>query len=348
MINVMKSQITNARQSIQVPEWLPGFMLLFIIAFIAKELGESFPLLGGVVIAILLGALIRNFFNVRPIYESGIQFTLKKVLKFAIILLGTSLNFLEVARIGANSIAVILAVVILGIFITVGIGKLLKIDSSLGLLIGIGTSICGATAITATKSVIDTKEIQTAYAITTIFLFNLLATFLYPWIAVWFEMSETLFGIWVGTAVHDTSSVVAIGYMYGLEAGETATTVKLVRTLFLLPLMIFLSIWAQRKATVKMESSSLRGKIKKIVPWFILGFIAMSVLNSFGVFPTGVVEGSVKLAKFLIIMVMVGVGLQVDWKKLMALGPKPLLTGLFASVFVSIVSLVMILILGVK
>ncbi len=347
MINVMKSQITNVRQSSGVLAWFPGVMLLLFVAFIAKLLGESFPLLGGVVIAILLGAFIRNFLQISSVYENGIQFTLKRVLKFAIILLGTSLNFLEVAMIGANSIAVILTVVILGIFITIGIGKLLKIDPTLGLLIGIGTSICGATAITATKSVIDTKEIQTAYAITTIFLFNLIATFLYPWIAICFNMSETLFGIWVGTAVHDTSSVVAIGYMYGIEAGETATTVKLVRTLFLLPLMVFLGIWAQRKSVIKSDSLSLAGKIKKIVPWFIVGFIGMSVLNSFGLFPSAVTEGSVNVAKFLILMVMVGVGLQVDWKKLIHLGSKPLLTGLFASVFVSILSLLMILLIGV-
>jgi uncharacterized integral membrane protein (TIGR00698 family) len=350
MLDVVKEKfILNIKIGTYTPKWFPGLTLLTIIAFIANELGHNFPLIGGVIIAILLGAFIKNGLTIHPIYEEGIKFTLKRVLKFAIILLGTSLSFAQITAIGSKSILIIFTVVILGIFLTIWFGKLLKIDETLGLLIGIGTSICGATAITATKGVVQAKEIQTAYAISTIFFFNVLATFLYPWIGQLFNMSQTMFGIWVGTAVHDTSSVVAIGYLYGNEAGETATTVKLARTLFLLPLIILVGLWMGRKNSNDTTSSTtLFEKIRVAFPWFIVGFIVMSICNSLGFFNSNLKEVMVVLAKFLILMVMVGVGMQVELKKLITVGPKPLLTGLFASVFVSIVSLLLILVLGLN
>jgi uncharacterized integral membrane protein (TIGR00698 family) len=348
MLEVVKEKfILNKKIGKYMPNWFPGLTLLAFIAFIANELGHNFPLIGGVIIAILLGAFIRNGLTIHPIYEEGIKLTLQKALKFAIILLGTSLSFAQIMDIGSKSIIIIITIVILGIFLTIWFGKLLKIDGTLGLLIGIGTSICGATAIAATKGVIKAKEIQTAYAISTIFFFNLVATFLYPWIGQLFNMSQTMFGIWVGTAVHDTSSVVAIGYLYGHDAGEIATTVKLARTLFLLPLIILIGLWMARQDTNDTTSSTtIFEKIRAAFPWFIVGFILMSIFNSLGLFNSSLKEEMVTLSKFLILMVMVGVGIQIELKKLVSVGPKPLLTGLFASICVSIVSLLIIVVLG--
>jgi len=324
--------------------YFPGIILVTIISFISKELGNVYPLVGSVVIAIFIGALIRNGFSLNEVYLKGVNFTLKRVLKVAIIILGVSLSFKEVTQIGYNAIIVVLGVVIFGILLTKLIGKLLKIDDELGLLIGIGTSICGATAITASKEVIKAKEIHTAYAISTIFLFNLIATILYPWIGHIFNMPETMFGIWDGTAVHDTSSVVAIGYMYGNESGEIATTVKLVRTMFLLPLILIISVWQTNKE-IKNKKSKI-AELKKIFPWFILGFLGMSLLNSFGFFNEGIKSSLVDIAKYLILMVMASVGLQVEIKKFLKLGAKPLITGLIASVFVSALSISLISILN--
>lgn len=347
MMEAVKKTKTGTVSNI-IPEWFPGVILLVIVAFIAQQLGKNFPLIGGTVIAIFLGVFIRNGLSVKPVYEAGIVFTQKKLLKFAIILLGTSLSIAEVLAIGGQAITIIFIVVVAGILLTIWFGKLLKVDKDLGLLIGIGTAICGATAITATKSLLDSKGVQVAYAISTIFLFNLIATLLYPVLGHAFDMDQTVFGIWAGTAVHDTSSVLAVGYMYGDEAGEVATTVKLVRTLFLIPLMLIIGIWvAKSKQESGDSSTNLSKSIIKAFPWFVIGFIAMSVLNSFGVFPDEIKEWIQSFSKFLILMVMVGVGLQVEWKKMIAQGLKPVIVGLLASVAVAVISFVFIYILVV-
>src|SRR5690606_23160848 len=331
-----------------IPDWFPGVILLVIVAFIAQQLGKNFPLIGGTVIAIFLGVFIRNGLSVKPVYEAGIVFTQKKLLKFAIILLGTSLSIAEVLAIGGQAITIIFIVVVAGILLTVWFGKLLKVDKDLGLRIGIGTAICGTTAITATKSLLDSKGVQVAYANSTIFLFNLIVPPIYPVIGHAFDMDQTVFGIWAGTAVHDTSSVLAVGYMYGDEAGEVATTVKLVRTLFLIPLMLIIGIWvAKSKQESGDSSTNLSKSIFKAFPWFVVGFIVMSVLNSFGIFPDEIKEWIQSFSKFLILMVMVGVGLQVEWKKMIAQGLKPVIVGLLASVSVAVISFVFIYILVV-
>lgn len=330
--------MNSLSQSSSAIRLLPGILIAAAVAVLATILGGYYPLLGNLLFAILIGMLIRNTIGISPTIEHGINYTVKGFLKFAVILLGVGLNLHEIATVGKQSFFIIFTSVCLGIILTVLVGKMLKLDNTLSLLIGVGTSICGATAISAVKEVVKAKENETAYAISTIVLFNLFAFFTYPIIGQFFQLSETSFGIWAGTAVHDTSSAIAVGFLYGDQAGDTATTVKLARTLFLLPLLFLLPFIIKKSAKSKVNSSIL-----KAFPWFILWFLLVSLLNTIGLIPEIVKIPLNDLSKFLITMVMAGVGMQVSLKELTKLGLKPLLTGLFASLCVGIISLIMIL-----
>ncbi|MCA1031236.1 putative sulfate exporter family transporter [Bacillus timonensis] len=323
-----------------IPGWTLGFLFLVLIAYVAKILGLYFPVIGGVIFALLIGGMIRNTMGIHHSFEVGVSFVVKRILKLAIILLGASLSFGQIIQIGNQSIIIILAVVVGGIGFTIVLGKLLKVDSLLSLMIGVGASICGATAITALKGTIQAKETQTAYAISTIFFFNIIATVTYPFLGHLLNLTALQFGIWAGTSVHDTSSVVAVGYLFGQEAGDIATTVKLVRTLFLLPILLIIPLLFLKK-----EGISKRETIIKAFPWFIVGFVAMSIVNSFGFISVPVQTVLIDIAKYFILMVMAGVGLQVDIRQLFKLGYKPLLIGLIASVIVSGISLLLIFLL---
>lgn len=315
-----------------------GIILVVVIAVVSHYLGSLFPLIGSILFAILFGLLIRNIWGVSIKYESGLKFIVSKLLKVAVVLLGVGLNLNAIVKIGQQSLWIVITSVILGIGLTYWFGRLLKLDRTLTLMIGIGTSICGATAISCVKGILEAKDDETAYAISTIVFFNLLAFFVYPIVGHIFNFDPVAFGIWAGTAVHDTSSAVAVGFAYSSEAGNVATTVKLARTLFLLPLILILPflMGGQPKGNVKQS-------LKHAFPWFIVWFLLMSVLNSFGLFPTWVQSVSSNLAKFMIVMVMAAVGLQVNIKGFVKLGFKPFLTGLFAATAVSIISLMMIL-----
>lgn len=319
-----------------VKTMIPGVLLILAISILSKILGGFFPAIGGVIFALLIGIVIRNSLNIDERYNEGIDVVVKIWLKAAIILLGATLSFRSILDIGAHSILVILFVVAGGILITLLVGKLLKIDHTLALLIGAGTSICGATAISVIKGVLHARESIVAYAISTIFFFNILATFLYPVLGQWLQLSALQLGIWAGVSIHDTSSVVAVGYLLGDDVGEVATTVKLVRTLFILPLVLAIAFIAVRKTE---GTTSLKGAF----PLFVLGFLLMS-----GAYSTGLISENISgylgtTAKFLIVMVMAGVGLQVQWKNIRSLGMKPFVAGLAASLFVGVFSLLLIL-----
>jgi len=317
---------------------LAGLIMVFLIAYVSQSVGNDIPVVGATVTAIVLGILIRNFIGVPAVFNPGVQYSLKKVLKYAIILLGTSLNLWQVFTIGGKSILAILAVVILGIFLTIYIGRLMGLTGKIPALIGVGTAICGATAIATVSPIMKSKEEETAYAITTIFVFNVIAVILYPILGSIFGMSNEIFGMWAGTAIHDTSSVVAAGFAYSNEAGGVATVVKLTRTLFLVPLAILIGIYVSMKGS-KEQGQGSKVKVSKIFPWFLLGFLGMSILNTLGLFNETVVEYVTAVSKFMILMAMASVGLGADFKEIRKIGMKPVYLGLIASVIVAVVSI---------
>ena len=326
----------DTRKSSFLPHEAWGIIIILLISLLSKGLGTLFPLIGSLLFAILIGAFLQNTMNLPEDFNPGIQFTLKILLKVAIVFLGVGLSLYDIFYIGQKALWVIFFSVSIGITVTYFVGKWMGVDKRLSLLIGIGTSICGATAISAVKGIIGAKEDETAYALSTVVFFNLIAFATYPVIGHLLHMSDLSFGIWAGTAVHDTSSAVAVGYAYGDEAGEVATTVKLARTLFLIPVMFILPFIIRKKHTGESQ-------YKKAFPWFVLLFLAVSVLHTFEMIPLTIETSLQNSSKFMIIMVMTAVGLQVRVNDIKRLGIKPLLTGLIASFTCAIISIFLIL-----
>lgn len=342
----MSTSLQNIKPKKETESLLAGIIFVLMIGIIAHIIGKVYPVIGGAVTGIIIGFLIRNFIGVPKIYEKGLDYTIKKLLKVAIVLMGFSLSFSTVINVSGSAVVVVLVSVILGLVLTYFVGRMFGLSGNLPLLIGIGTSICGATAIATTSPILKAKEEEFVYAVNTIFAFNIIAVILYPMIGQLFDLSDHVFGIWAGAAIHDTSSVVAAGYMYSDEAGGTAVIVKLLRTLMLIPLALLLAIFVSYrfKKTNQVDTGE-RVKISKIFPYFILVFVGVVLLNTFIPFPTMVSDSTNFVAKFLIIMVMTSVGLKANFKDIARIGARPFIVGLISSVIIGVVSITLILIL---
>ncbi|PAV31113.1 hypothetical protein CIL05_00185 [Virgibacillus profundi] len=332
------SFLSNWFQFSKFKKVIPGLLLVMVIALVASFFGDFIPYLNSTILAILIGAVLSNIVNLSSNLNEGISFSQKKVLKLAIILLGVSLNLWNVISIGGSALIPITVTVILGVVLTFYIGKFFGLTNNLNLLIGGGTAICGATAIATISPVLKAKEEETAYAISTIFIFNIISVIIYPIIGQILNLSDEFFGVWSGVAIHDTSSVVAAAYEYNDESGIVATVVKMTRTLFLIPLVLILGFYTSKKG----ENDNHKVSIFKIFPVFLLFFLLMSILNTLGVFSEQVVNILTVFSKFFILMAMVSIGLSLNVKKLSKLGMAPIYTGLIASVIVALVSFITI------
>ncbi|WP_159439905.1 YeiH family protein [Bacillus sinesaloumensis] len=321
---------------------LPGVALVLIIGVLANSLGKDFPLIGGAVIAIIIGILVRNFLSIPVVFMEGITYTLKTLLKVAIVLLGFGLSYASIFQLGYEAILLVVMAVITGILFTFILAKLFKLNGNIPILVALGTAICGATAIVTSSPIIRAKEEETAYAINTIFAFNVLAVLFYPLLGQIFSMSDQIFGLWAGLAIHDTSSVVAAGYSYSSTAGDTSVVIKLIRTLMLVPVTLLLSIYISMKSK---GASDNKLRISKVFPSFILFFAGAVAVNTIFSLPSSVTSVTDGIAKFLIIMVMASVGLGTDFKKIKSAGLRPLFVGLLSSVMMGILTLGIIQIL---
>ncbi len=326
---------------------LVGILMCFIIAVPAWLLGRQFPVIGGPVFGILFG-MILAFFKRPEITEKGIKFTSKYILQYSIILLGFGMNLFNVIKVGGQSLLVIVFTLSASFLTAYFVGKALKIDGKTATLIGVGTSICGGSAIAATAPVIRAEDEDVAQAISTIFLFNIIAVFLFPPLGHLLGLSDTGFGMWAGTAINDTSSVVAAGASWSSAAGNNtalafATIVKLTRTLMIVPITLVLAIYTTRKIRRENAAAGEEGSnfsVAKIFPWFVLGFVLTAILNTFLPIPDGVSEVLTDIGKFMIIMAMTGIGLNTNLKKLLTNGLKPIFLGLSCWFMVAAVSLV--------
>jgi uncharacterized integral membrane protein (TIGR00698 family) len=311
-----------------------GIVFSLILAIPAFLLGQVYPLIGGPVFGILLGIIAASF--KRPAsWESGIRFTGKKILQYAIILLGFEMNLFHVLSIGAKSFSVMIFTLLTAFVVAYFVGKLLRLDFTTTTLIGAGTAICGGSAIAAIAPVIEAKDKDIAFSISTIFLFNILAVFIFPLLGHYWGLSDTGFGMWAGTAINDTSSVVAAGYSYSNAAGSYATIVKLTRALMIVPVCLFFALLMTRR---KANNSSVQ--LAKIFPWFILWFVVASIINTIGILPDTVSQSLGSIGKFAIILAMSAIGLNTNIKTLLSNGMRPIALGLacwFAVAFVSLV-----------
>ncbi len=340
----MKSAIINSlgNDSHSGRQWrsiAPGVALAAAFTITAQSLGDSYPFIGGAAFAIIMGALIRNVFGMPNIFEKGTAFITKKMLKLAIVLLGFSLSFAKVLLVGADSLIIIATVVVTGLSLTYVIAKAFGLTGNIPFLIGIGTAVCGATAIVTTAPILRAKEEEIAYAVNTIFGFNILAILIYPVIGHWLQLSDVYFGIWAGSAIHDTSSVVAAGYIYSDEAGNTAVIVKLIRTLSLVVIAALVSLRvASKQGSSNLDGAGKRG-ITSTFPYFILVFIAVVVFNSVVSLPSFIETSTSHIAKFLILMVLASVGMCTDFRKLKSVGARPFLVGLISSLIMGSLAL---------
>ena len=340
----------------KVWKFLSGITLSVIIAAVAVFIENLLPihLIGGAVIAMFIGMIVNHFIGKNSFFASGIKFTSKKILKFAIILLGLSLNINTILHVGKMSLVVMIFTLATCFGGGYFIGKALGLNWKLSNLISAGTGICGGSAIAAIAPTIDADDSDVAYAMSATFLFDMAMIVLFPIMGRAIGMSAEAFGIWAGTAVNDTSSVVATGYAFSEAAGDFATMVKLTRTLSIIPTVLtFALIQMNLKRKEAIKSGENEKEIKtnfsftKIFPWFILGFLAMSIVASIFTIPTEIVTTTKSASKFLMVCALAAIGLNTSFKDMKKSGIKPMIHGFIISALVVIVALVVEIALGI-
>lgn len=337
-----------------VTKLLPGCALALVIAAIAKlletlEANAGLHLIGASVIALFIGMLVNHFYKPNDTTKPGIRFTSKKILKFAIILLGASLNITTVLTVGKFSLTVMLFTLATCFGLGYLIGKALGLNWKTSSLINAGTGICGGSAIAAIAPVIDATDMDVAYGLSATFLFDMVMVVVFPILGRKLGLSDAAFGLWAGTAVNDTSSVVATGYAFSEAAGDFATMVKLTRTLSIIPtVLVFaaISLRLKKKAAAGADAS-VNVNMKSVFPWFILGFLALSGLTSLGLIPGSVSSALKTLSKFLMVAALGAVGLNTDFKALCKSGARPMLHGFIISLLVVLVAIGVEYMLGI-
>ncbi len=306
-----------------------GILFSLVIGIAATWLGGIFPIVGAPVFGIVIGILVNNLTGKPAWVETGVKFAAKKLLQYAIILLGAGLSLSQVWKTGRESLCVMLVTLSVAFVSAWAFGRLLKIPGRLTALIGVGTAICGGSAIAAVSPVIEADEKEVAYSISTIFFFNIVAVLIFPPLGHLLGFSHKAFGLWAGTAINDTSSVVAAGYAFSQTAGEYATIVKLTRTTMIIPVsLLFAAFTLLRKRKAAKTADKVNYSFIRIFPWFIVGFLALSLLNTQSVISTAAAWGLSEAGKFLIVVALSAVGLSSDFKDMRKTGFKPIFLGL--------------------
>ena len=328
----------------------PGLLLCLVLAIPSWLLGRAFPIVGGPVFAILAGMMLSLLLRDRSRYQPGIAFTSKKILQYAVILLGFGLNLSEIAKVGAQSLPIICATISTSLLIAFLLCRRLSMPRNISVLVGVGSSICGGSAIAATAPVIGADDEEIAQSISVIFLFNILAALLFPTLGDIIGMSNEGFGLFAGTAINDTSSVTAAASTWDTLHNtngtvlEYATIVKLTRTLAIIPITLVLALWRTRQAKRGGNATSGSFDLRKIFPFFILFFVLASVITTVSTMAgadPGLFQPFKELSKFFIILAMAAIGLNTDLVKLIKTGGKPIIMGVCCWAGITGVSLLM-------
>ena len=324
---------------------LPGLLLAAGIAALAFAL-RHLPGLGSfspMIIAIVLGIAFHNLAGTADQAKPGVAFSMRKVLRFAIILLGLQLTASQVAEVGITGAAIIAATLVATFTFTVWLGRLIGVEQKLAELIAAGTSICGASAVIATSTVTKASDEDVAYAVACVTVFGSIAMFAYPLLPGLLQLGPHAYGLWAGASIHEIAQVVAAAFQDGQQAGEFGTVAKLTRVLMLAPVVITLSLAARQRAR---SSRATQGGTTAPMPWFVLGFIAMVGVNSLVDIPADAKTWIVALTTFLLTMALAAMGLETDIRKLRAKGLRPLFLGLAAFLFIATFSLMLVKLLG--
>jgi len=364
MIRTIRLKLDSIHKEIN-QSWL-GLQLVLGIALISRFLHGLLPegvlskSISEILIAVVLGLYIRSLIGRRDALSPGIKFSISGILRFGIILLGLRLSFQDIAATGFWALGLVFICITTALGLAYVAGRLLKIPPRLAALIGIGTAICGNSAIVATAPIIEADEEEVSFAVATITLFGLLAVIVYPLIGYLLNLPDRAFGLWSGTAVNDTSQVIAVSAIYSDIAQNYATIVKLTRNTLMAPLILLIGLIYTRLTSTKESRENLepRTKISKLVPGFVVGFIIMSLFRTVGVmlgflprntsdpgqliWAANFLNFMDGISKFVILMALSAVGLNTDLSNIKRIGVKPLLMGTFVAVLLSIISLTLI------
>jgi len=332
---------------------LPGWALMLAISLFSTLLSRQIVIgtrhpLESVTIAILVGLLLRNLFSLPTFFDPGLS-RYESALKLGIVFLGIGLSFFAVIEIGAKAITVVVLCLLIAPALFFLIGRKAGLSEKMNILVGVGTTICGSTAIAITAPLIEADRDDVAYAIGTISLFGIAAMFFLPVAARALGLNDPIFGLWAGTAIHATPQVVASGYMYSDLAGQVSTVTKLTRNMFMAPAAFLIGIWYMKK---KAKTLSKKTGYARAVPVFLFGFLALAILRSVGdgtgIVPKATWEWIVKSlnesGRFLVLIAMAGIGLNTRIRNMHKIGPGPFLVGLVASILLAIISLCLILV----
>ncbi len=337
-------------------KYIKGLLVCLAIAVPSWFLGMLFPVIGGAVIAIAAGMITAPFVKGSSALAPGIRFASKKILQWAVVLLGFGMDLSVVLATGKQSLPILLCTIAVSLLIAFLLHRLLRLPSSVSILVGVGSCVCGGSAIAATAPVIDAKDEEVAQSMSVIFFFNVLAALIFPWLGQLLGFDRTSgepFGIFAGTAVNDTSSVTAAASawdaMWGLGSAtlDTAVTVKLTRTLVIIPITLILA-WRRTRKSSENEESCVR--LGQIFPFFILYFIAASVLTTvligFGI-PASAFGPAKELSKFLIVLALAAIGLGTDFATLIRTGGKPLVMGACCWIGITVLCLFLMRVTGI-
>lgn len=317
---------------------MPGLLLTGGIAAVGFALNKVpyVSILSPLILSILLGILVRNLIGLPAGTQPGLTFSLRRVLRFAIILLGLQLTTAQIVEVGPAGVAVIVLTLVGSFLFATYVGRLMGVEPKLAQLIAAGTSICGASAVIATNTVTNAHDEDVAYAVACVTIFGSLAMFIYPQLPGLLHLDPRTYGLWAGASIHEIAQVVAATFQHGHQAGEFGTIAKLTRVGLLAPVVITLGLLAARRASRDGEPTIAA---KAPIPWFVLGFLALMGINS--IMP---IAGTPRLwivgaTNFLLSVALAAMGLETDIGKLRAKGLRPLLLGLACFLFIATFSL---------
>ncbi len=328
---------------------LPGLLLSAGVALIAMFLSSLIPgdIIGATVMALLVGIALNPLLNKYKQFNPGVNYSGKMILRIGIILMGVNMNFADVLSVGKYSLFIMTFTMATAFGAGNLIGKLFGMNWKLTNLLSISTAICGGSAVAAVGPVIKAKDEDVAYAISSTFIFDVITVVVFPWIGMAIGMSAAGYGLWTGTSVNDTSSVVAAGYAFSELAGNTAVIVKLTRTLFIIPFVLMFSLINER---IEAKAAGSRGRtpvnMRKIFPYFVIFFLVMVALRSTGIIPINMVPALSSTSKFFMVMALSAIGLKTSFGDIKDIGFKPMILGFIVDTLVVFVSMGVLILTG--
>jgi uncharacterized integral membrane protein (TIGR00698 family) len=340
MAAIVQTEPAARDETLRRESIVPGLLAVAVLAAVATCAGHAMPVVGAPVCAVTLGAALSWRARKHPRLRPGISFAAGRVLQLAVLLMGAGLSLAQVVHVGAASLPVMLGTLTVCLTLAAVLGRRLGINRDLRTLIGVGTGICGASAIAAVGPAIRAKNPDVAYAVSTIFIFNVAAVLTFPALGHALHLSQHAFGLFAGTAVNDTSSVIAAAATYGPSAGQYAVVVKLTRTLMIVPITLALAaITRHDDYAFENRSRSATARAFGLVPWFLVGFIVLAGVNSLGLIPISAHPLIVDTAGILVTVALAAIGLSTDIAAIRRAGAKPLLLGFLLWIAVTTTSL---------